>query len=98
MENGFVRIRDEVEVMKFEDGTWILYLKGGEPFVLNSSASQALDFALQYGVQEGLEQYLIEIRKEFSNEQILQEAKEDYYYTLDICKTECFVDIENGFH
>ena len=95
MEDGIIRIQDGIEIMKFEDGTWILYGKENiEPFALNGSASRALELALQYGVQEGLEQYLQEVRNKFTAIQVLREAEEDYYYTLDVCKTRGFVNID----
>ena len=87
-------IRAGIEIMKFEDGTWILYGEEDvEPFALNGSASRALELALQYGEQEGLEQYLREVGSQFTDIQVLREAEEDYHYTLDVCKTGGFVNI-----
>lgn len=97
MEDGIVEVGIDTEIMKFEDGTWVLYGNGKEPLALNTSASQALDFAISYGVQRGLEQYLAEVRKEYTDKKSLLEAEEDYYYILDICKTESFVDIKTQF-
>lgn len=100
MERGTVFLREEVEVMKFEDGTWILYnpekKEQEEPLVLNKSASDALNYALEFGVTEGLQNYLEEVENEFSGTLVLQEAAEDFYYTLDICKTMGFVDIDKN--
>ena len=94
MQKTSIQLIDGIEVMKFDDGTWIIYGEEKEDsFILNGSASRALELALQYGIQEGFKVYLEQVKKEFDDVQVLREAEEDYYYILDVCKTKGFVDI-----